>query len=165
MAKDSSFDVVSEPDWGEIANAVHQAQQEAGQRFDFRGHAVAIQWDRKAAVITVEAPAGMLLEAAVALVEQRLARRGVPLRFLAAGEPELRGGDRARVVLTVRHGIPADVAKRIQQTVRSLKLKVDVTVQGDAVRVSGKQKDDLQAVIRHLKSQDFGLELAFTNYR
>ncbi|MCL8207764.1 MAG: YajQ family cyclic di-GMP-binding protein [Actinomycetia bacterium] len=165
MAKDSSFDIVSEPDWGEIANAVHQAQQEAGQRFDFRGHDVEIRWDRKAALITVEAPAGLVLEAAVALVEQRLARRGVPLRFLAPGDPEPRGGDRAQVVLTVRHGIPPDVAKRIQQAVRALKLKVDVAIQGDALRVSGKQKDDLQAVIRHLKSQDFGVELAFTNYR
>lgn len=165
MAKENSFDIVSEPDWGEITNAVDQAQREVGQRFDFRGHNPSILWDRKAGTITLEAPAGMLLEALVTVVEQKLARREVSLRFFDRGEPEPHGAGRARLVLQVKQGLDADQAKKIQQAIRAMKLKVETQIQGEAIRVSAKSRDDLQAVIRNIKAQDFGIELAFTNYR
>lgn len=164
MAKDNSFDVVSEPDLGEVTNAVDQTQREVGQRYDFRGHDVVVQWDGDA-VITLEAPAGLVMDALVTVLEQKLARRGVSLRFLDIGEPEPRGHDRVRLTVRLKRGLSAETAKAIVQSIRALKLKVEAQIQGDLVRVSGKSRDDLQAVIAHLKQQDFGVELGYTNYR
>ncbi len=165
MAKDNSFDVVSEPDWGEVVNAIDQTRHEVDTRYDFRGQNIALDFDRKQQRIVLDAPAGMVMDALVTTLEQRCARRGVSLRFLDKGEPELHGMDRARVTVRIKSGIEADTAKKIQQAIRGLKLKVDSQIQGNAVRVSGKNRDDLQRVIRALQSEDFGIELAFENYR
>jgi len=164
MAKDNSFDVVSEPDRGEVANAVEQTRREVAQRYDFRNHDVHVGWDGEA-TITLEAPAGLVMETLVTVLEQKMARRGVSLRFLDVGPPEDRGKDRARIVVRLKRGLTQATAKAIVQSIRSLKLKVEPQIQGDVVRVSGKSKDDLQAVIAHLKGQDFGVELSYTNYR
>lgn len=165
MAKDNSFDVVSEPDWGELTNAVDQTRHEVASRYDFRGQDVEVAYDRKQLRIVLDAPAGMVMDALVAALEQRCARRGISLRFLDKQEPERHGMDRARLTIRIKSGIETEVAKKIQQAVRALKLKVDTQIQGDALRVSGKNRDDLQAVMRALDSQDFGIELAYTNYR
>ncbi len=165
MAKDNSFDVVSEPDWGELTNAVDQTRHEVASRYDFRGQDVEVAYDRKQLRIVLDAPAGMVMDALVATLEQRCARRGISLRFLDKQEPERHGMDRARLTIRIKSGIETEVAKKIQQAVRALKLKVDTQIQGDALRVSGKNRDDLQAVMRALDSQDFGIELAYTNYR
>lgn len=165
MAKDNSFDIVSEPDWGEVSNAMDQTQHEVASRYDFRGQQIELDWDRKQQRINLDAPAGMVMDALVETLEQRFARRGVSLRFLDKGEPELHGMDRARLAIQIKSGISTEVAKKIQQAVRGLKLKVDCQIQGDAVRVSGKNRDDLQAVIRALKAMDFGIELSFNNFR
>jgi uncharacterized protein YajQ (UPF0234 family) len=165
VAKDNSFDIVSEPDWGELTNAVDQTRREAAQRYDFRGHDLVIDFDRKAATVTLEGPAGLVLDALVEVFEQKCARRGVSLRFLDRGPVEPLPQDRGRVVVKIRSGLGTEVAKRMQQAIRATKLKVDAQIQGDAIRVSGKSRDDLQAVIQALKAQDFGVELAFTNYR
>ncbi len=165
MAKDNSFDVVSEPDWGELTNAIDQTRHEVANRYDFRGQDVEVAYDRKQQRIVLDAPAGMVMDALVATLEQRCARRDVSLRFLEKGEPERHGMDRARLTIRIKSGIETEVAKKIQQAVRALKLKVDSQIQGNVVRVSGKNRDDLQAIIRELESQDFGIELAFTNYR
>ena len=165
MAKDNSFGVVSEPDWGELTNAVDQTRHEVASRYDFRGQDVEVAYDRKQQHIVLDAPAGMVMDSLVTTLEQRCARRGVSLRFLDKQEPERHGMDRARLTIRIKSGIETEVAKKIQQAVRALKLKVDTQIQGDALRVSGKNRDDLQAVIRGLEAQDFGIELAFTNYR
>lgn len=165
MAKDNSFDVVSEPDWGEVGNAVDQTRRETEQRYDFRGHDLLIDFSRKDNRVTLEGPAGMVLDALVTTFEQKWARRGLSLRFLDRAEPAGLGGDRARITLNIRHGLSGDTAKQIQQAIRTTKIKVDAQIQGDAIRVSGKNRDDLQAVIRTLKEEDFGVELTFTNYR
>ena len=165
MAKDNSFDIVSEPDWGELANAVEQTRREAEQRYDFRGHDIVVDYSRKDATVTLEAPAGMVLDALVAVFEQKCARRQVSLKFLDKKPAEPLPKDRARVVMAIRSGLETDVAKRIQQAVRATKLKVDAQIQGPTIRVSGKSRDDLQAVIHALQGQDFGVELSFTNYR
>jgi len=164
MAKENSFDIVSEPDLGEVTNAVDQTRREVAQRYDFRGHDVTITWDRDRTII-LEAPAGMVMDALLTVLEQKMARRGVSLRFLEIGPREPRGNDRARVTIALRRGLTNETAKQIAQAVRGLKLKVDPQIQANIVRVSGKSKDDLQAVIAALKQQDFGVELAFTNYR
>ncbi|MCL6596307.1 MAG: YajQ family cyclic di-GMP-binding protein [Firmicutes bacterium] len=166
MAKESSFDIVSEPDMAEVANAVDQTRREAAQRYDFRGQDVAVSFDPRAGTIVLEAPAGMTLEALERLLLERMARRGVSLRFLdIPAEPELLSHGRGRKAVVLRRGLGPDKAKEIQRAVRALGLKVEAQVQGDAVRVAGKSKDDLQAVIRALRGQDFGVELTFTNYR
>ncbi len=166
VAKESSFDVVSEPDMAEVTNAVDQTRREAGQRYDFRGQNVSVELDGKAGAVTLEAPAGMVLEALERLFLERAARRGVPLRFFdVPPEAEPMSHDRARKVLTLRRGLSADKAKEIQKAVKALGVRVDAQVQGDSVRVVGKSKDDLQAVIRALRERDFGVELAYTNYR
>jgi uncharacterized protein YajQ (UPF0234 family) len=164
MAKDNSFDVVSEPDLGEVANAVEQTRREVAQRYDFRNHDVHVEWDGDT-TITLEAPAGLVMETLVSVLEQKMARRGVSLRFLDVGAAEDRGKDRAQVVIRLKRGLTQATAKALVQSIRSLKLKVEPQIQGDIVRVSGKNKDDLQAVIAHLKGQDFGVELSYTNYR
>lgn len=164
MAKDNSFDIVSEPDLGEVTNAVDQTEREVAQRYDFRGHAITVAWDRDH-IIVLEAPEGMVMDALVTVLEQKLARRGVSLRFLDTGPREPRSNNRARLSITLKRGLSPEAAKSIAQAVRSLKIKVDPQIQGNVVRVSGKNRDDLQAVIAHLNQEDFGVELSFTNYR
>lgn len=166
MAKDSSFDVVSEPDMAEVQNAVDQTRREAGQRYDFRGQDVRVELDMKSGTVTLEAPAGMVLEALEHLFLERAAKRAVSLRFFdvpAAAEPL--SHDRARKAIVLRRGLTPEKAKEIQKAVKALGLKVEAQVQGDAVRVSAKNKDDLQGVIRALRERDFDVELAYANYR
>ena len=157
--------MVSEPDWGEVTNAVDQTRRDAEQRYDFRGHDLTIDWSRKDAAVTLEAPAGMVLDALVTTFEQKCARRDISLRYLERGDMIPLSGDRGRVVMTIRHGLDTETAKKIQQAIRATKLKVDAQIQGDIVRVSGRDRDDLQRIIQTLKDQDFGVELAFSNYR
>jgi uncharacterized protein YajQ (UPF0234 family) len=166
VAKESSFDIVSEPDLAELQNAIDQTRREAGQRYDFRGQDVAITFDAKASVVVLEAPAGMVFEALERLFLERAAKRGLSLRFFDV--PAAAVGlshDRARKEVVVRRGLATDKAKEIQKAVKALGLKVEAQVQGDAVRVSAKSKDDLQAVIQGLREQDFGVELSYANYR
>jgi cyclic-di-GMP-binding protein len=166
VAKDSSFDVVSEPDMAEVHNAVDQTRREAAQRYDFRGHDVSVTSDQKADAIVLEAPAGMVMEALERLFLERAAKRGVALRFFdVPEEAETLSHDRARKALGLRRGLTTDKAKEIQKAIKALGVKVDAQVQGDSVRVSAKSKDDLQAVIRALREHDFGVELSYTNYR
>lgn len=165
MAKDSSFDVVSEPNLSEVLNAIDQVRREVTTRYDFRGHNITVDWDGSQSIIRLDAPAGMVMESLIHVLEERMARRGVSLRFLEVGNPEPHGMDRATVEVTIKKGIETSQAKSIQKVIRSLGVKVDAQIQGDAVRVSGKSKDDLQTVMQSLKQQDFGIELGFTNYR
>lgn len=165
MAKENTFDVVSEPDLGEVTNAVDQTRKEVVQRYDFRGHNIEVDWNAKDGIIRLDAPAGMVMDALVTTLEQKFARRGVSLRFLDPKDPEPYGMDRARQTITLKRGLTPETAKKIQQVIRSTKLKVDAQIQGELIRVSGKDRDDLQAVIKVLREQDFGVELAFTNYR
>jgi len=166
VAKDSSFDIVSEPDMAEVQNAVDQTRREVAQRYDFRGQDVAVDLDGKAGTITLEAPGGMVMEALERLLSERMAKRDVSLRYLdVPAQAEPLSHDRARKAIVLRRGLDADKAKEIQKAVKALGLKVDAQVQGDAVRVSAKSKDDLQGVIRALRERDFGVELSYTNYR
>lgn len=166
MPKDSSFDIVSEPDMAEVQNATEQTRRETTQRYDFRGHEVAVELDVKQGTVTLEAPAGLVMESLERLFLERAAKRNVALRFFdIPAEAELGSHDRARKVLTLRRGLTPEKAKEIQKAVKSLGLKVEAQVQGDLVRVSAKSRDDLQAVIQAMRGQDFGVELDFVNYR
>lgn len=165
MAKDSSFDIVSEPDWAEVLNAVDQIRREVNTRYDFRGHDVTVDYNQASRVMTLDAPEGLVMESLRTVLGEKMAKRQVSLKFLEFGTPESHGMGRQRVVVTIKSGIANDVAKKIQKAIRGLPVKVEPQIQGDAIRVGGKNRDDLQAVIQFLKSQDFGIELVYNNFR
>lgn len=162
---DYSFDVVSKVNMAEVVNAVDQTQREMKTRYDFRGSKSTVDLDEKKGQITILADDEMKLRAVLDILQTRLVRRGVGLRALEYGRVEDAAGGMLRQVITLRQGIPQDKAKQMTAAIRATKLKVKAEIRGDEIRVSGPKKDDLQAVIQLLRSQDFGLELQFVNYR
>ena len=166
MAQDNSFDIVSEVDLAEVANAVNQATKEIAQRYDFKGTDSRIELDQKARAITLHTASELTLQSLTAVLEQRLVRRKVPLRALAYGNIEPAAKDRIRQRVAIQSGIPTEKAREIVKYVKDLKLKkVQVAIQGEQLRVSGKDRDALQEVIAQLRAHDFGIDMQFTNYR
>ena len=163
MAKDSSFDVVSQVDKQEMANAVNQVQKEVAQRFDFRGSSASLTLEENCLKLAAEDE--YKLDAILTMLRIRLAKRGVPLRCLEPGKIEPAAKGTVRQQVNIRQGIDKEKAKSIINTIKALKLKVTAQIQDDQVRVSGAKKDDLQAVIKKLKESDFGIDLQFINLR
>jgi len=164
MAKDTfSFDVVSEVDMVEVANAVDQARREVSTRFDFKNTATSI--DRDDDLIEVRSSTEDRLKAAVEVLKDKMVRREIPLKALHVGpiHPAAKGASKQDI--NIRSGINDDKAREITKFVKGLGLKVQTQVQGEQVRVSAKKKDDLQAAIQALKEHDFDLPLQFQNYR
>jgi uncharacterized protein YajQ (UPF0234 family) len=161
---DPSFDVVSKVDRQEVDNALNQAAKELSTRFDFRGTGAKVSWAGDEAM-TIEAETEERCRAAVDVVQAKLIKRGISLKSFEVDEPAV-SGKVYRTTGRILQGISQDKAKEIAKAVRDEKLKgVQAQIQGDQLRVSGKKKDDLQAVIALLKSRDFGVALQFTNYR
>lgn len=161
---DPSFDVVSKVDRQEVDNALNQAGKELSQRFDFRGTNAKIEWAGEEA-LAMHADTEERLRAALDVFKEKLVKRGISLKALDAGEP-VQSGKSYRLSATLVQGIESDKAKQIAKAVRDGGFKgVQAQIQGDQLRVSGKKKDDLQAVIALLKDGDFGIALQFTNYR
>ncbi|MFN2377286.1 MAG: YajQ family cyclic di-GMP-binding protein [Candidatus Binatia bacterium] len=158
-----TFDVVSKVNWHEVDNALAQAVKEVGQRYDFKGSDTKIEMVDKA--IQVESSDDYKVNAAVEVLESKLAKRGVSLKCLDKGKVEPAGGARARQKIGIVAGIETDKAKAIVKDVKATKLKVQVAIQADSLRVSGKSKDDLQEAIAFLKKGDYGLPLQFENFR
>lgn len=165
MAKDSSFDIVSEPNWAEVLNAVDQTRREVNTRYDFRGHEVTVEYNTSERRITLDAPEGLVMDSLRAVLGEKMAKRQVSLKFLEFLAPESHGMSRQRVVVQIKSGIASDVAKKIQKAIRGMGIKVEAQIQGEAIRVSGKNRDDLQTVMQTLNSQDFGIELVYNNFR
>lgn len=162
-----SFDAVLEPDWVELRNAVDQAAKEIATRFDFKGSSARAELaDKSAKEVSLFADSDFQLEQVRDVLLGRLARRGVDVRFLDFSATPLKlGGDRLRLPVAVRSGIPSDDAKKMQQLLKGSRLKVQGAIQGDALRVSGAKRDELQAAIRLLREQMSELPLAFQNFR
>jgi cyclic-di-GMP-binding protein len=161
---DPSFDVVSKVDRQEVDNALNQAAKELSQRFDFRGTNTSIAWAGEEAV-AIESETEERALAAVDVFKEKLIKRNISLKAFDVGEPAV-SGKIYKVSGKILQGIEADKAKEISKAIRDEKLKgVQAQIQGDQLRVSGKKKDDLQAVIALLKGKDFGIALQFTNYR
>jgi len=159
-----TFDVVSEVDMQEVRNAVDQANREAGTRFDFKGTDSTIDLGDKELVL--HSSTEDRLRALYQVLEEKLVRRQVSLKAVEAGKIEEAAKGAARQRIAIHAGISADHAKRINKFIKDMNLKgVSSAAQGDQLRVSGKKRDDLQAVIRTLKEQDFGIPLQFTNFR
>ena len=166
MAKSQSFDVVSKIDLQEADNALNQARTEVAQRYDFKGTKTEISLDAHASEIHLLASDEYKLQALRTVVRERLARRKVPLRNLSDGKIEPAAGGASRMNIGLQQGIPGETGKQIAKFVRDLKLKgVQAQIQGDQLRVQGPKRDDLQAVMQHLRGEDFGLDLQFANLR
>jgi len=165
MAKDSSFDVVSEIDRQEVDNALNQARKELQQRFDFKGTGADVAWSGELEV-TISANAEQRVQAALEVFKEKCVRREVSLKALQCGEIKPTGGGAFKLLIAINKGIADEKAREIVKTVKAANLKgVQVAIQGDQLRVSGKTRDALQSVIALLKEKDFGIPLQFTNYR
>lgn len=157
-----SFDTVSEVDLHEVTNAVDQANREIGTRYDFKGSSARVE--QSAEVLTVHADSEFQLEQVRDVLHNKLAKRSIDLRSLEAGKIEVTI-NQTRQVLTVRQGIPQDIARKIVKLVKDARLKTQVSIQGDKVRVTGKKRDDLQEVISLLRSAAIDLPLQYINFR
>ena len=163
MAGTNSFDVVSDVDLMEVSNAVQQAMKEIRQRFDFKGSVSDIQLEGE--TLTLHSDDESRLKAVIDVLTTKLVKRGVSLKALEYGKVEPATKGTVRQVVTIRKGIPTEKAKEIVKFIKSSGIRVQAQIQENQVRVSGKDRDALQAVIQSLKGQDFGLDLQFTNYR
>jgi uncharacterized protein YajQ (UPF0234 family) len=161
---DPSFDVVSKIDRQEADNALNQAAKELSQRFDFRGTNASIDWSGELGVV-IKADTEERASAALEVFKEKLIKRSISLKSLEAGEPKS-SGKQYLITSSLKQGIESDVAKKIAKEIRDNGPKgVQAQIQGDQLRVSGKKRDDLQAVIALLKAGDFGVALQFDNYR
>lgn len=158
-----SFDATLEADMTEVRNAIDQSSKEIGTRFDFKGSSASVELKEKE--ITCLADSDFQLSQVRDVVLTKCAKRNVDVRFLDLGDVQKIGGDKVKQVLTIRHGIAGDDAKRIVRVIKDSKLKVQAAIQGDAVRVTGGKRDDLQAVMALLRKSVDDLPLTFGNFR
>lgn len=163
MASSYSFDIVSSYDHQELKNAVDQARREIGQRYDLKDTKTTI--DEEPKKLTINTDTETSLQAVTDMIESKFVRRGLSLKILDYGEVEQASGGRVRQVVTLKEGIPEDLAKQINRRIKEEFKKVNSQIQGDAVRVQAKSKDDLQAVITAFKDADYPAALQFVNYR
>jgi uncharacterized protein YajQ (UPF0234 family) len=157
-----SFEIVSEINEHELANAVDQASREVGQRFDFKG--TNAKFELKEAVVTMSAQADFQLKQMLDILKLKLSKRGIDVACLKVDEP-VTTGQTARQLVTLRQGVDTELGKKIQRLVKDSKLKVQAALQDQQVRVTGKSRDDLQAVIALVRKGEFDLPLQFNNFR
>lgn len=165
MAGENSFDVVSQYDEQELANALDQTRREITTRFDLKDTHTEMTYDAKKKTITVLTNSEFTLKNVRDVFETKIVRRGLSIKILKPGDIEQAGGSRVRQVIELQSGITQDLAKEITKLIRDSFPKVKGQIQGDAVRVVGKNRDDLQAVIAALKAKDYPVPLQFINYR
>jgi hypothetical protein len=163
MAAENSFDIVSTVDLQEVRNAVNQAEKEIGTRYDLKKAAAELRLEGEE--IALETADEFALNQALEVLKTKLVKRNVNLKSLRYGKIEPASGGRARQKITLQQGIPTETAKKLVAEIKAKKLKVQAAIQGDTVRVTGKNRDDLQTVIAVLKALDLDLPLNFTNYR
>lgn len=163
MAAENSFDIACKVDMQEVANAINQTQREIETRYDLKGTKNTIEQEKM--VLTVQSPDDMKLRAVVDILQSKLHRRGIDLKALTLGEPQPAAGSTLRQTVTLQDGIPQEKAKEIIRLIKDSKIRVQASIQEKQVRVSGKNRDDLQSVIALVKGKDLGIAFQFTNYR
>src|SRR5437660_9476847 len=161
---ENTFDIVSKVDLQEVSNAIQNALKEVHTRFDLKDSKSDIQLEGKDAIVLSSADE-YKLKAVNDILQSKLVKRGVPLKALTYGPVEPAAGSTARQRVTMQQGIPTEKAKEIVKVIKDSKKKVQAAIQGDTVRVSGKDRDTLQEVIALLKQKDFGIDMQFMNYR
>ena len=163
MADANSFDIVCKVEMQEVTNALDQARREIQTRYDLKGSKNEVELEKQDIVIT--SADDMKLKAVVDILQSKLHKRGIPLKALAYGKVEEASGGTLKQKITVQQGIPIEKAREIVRIIKDLKLKVQAAIQEDQVRVTGKNRDDLQKVIATLREKDLDVALQFTNYR
>ena len=158
-----TFDTVCEPNMVEVKNAVDTSAKEIATRFDFKGTSAAIELKDKE--ITLFGDANFQLTQVEDVLHNKMTKRGVDIRFLDKGDVQKMGGDKVKQVIKVRNGISTEDAKKIQRIIKDSKIKVQASIQGDAVRVTGTKRDDLQAVMALLRKDITDLPISFDNFR
>ena len=164
MATENSFDIVSKVDLQEVSNAIQNALKEIHTRFDLKDSKSDIQLEGKEALVLSSADE-YKLKAVTDILQSKLVKRGVPIKSLNYGVVEPAAGSSVRQKITMQQGIPIEKAREIVKVVKDSKKKVQASIQGDTVRISGKDRDALQETIALLKGHDFGIDMQFTNYR
>src|SRR5207248_9885027 len=162
---EASFDIVSELNLQEMDNAINQAQKEIGTRYDFKGTAASVEFNRKDKELTLTADVEQQLEAVRKVVVERMIKRGVEPKCMDPQKIEQATHKTVRQKVKLKEGIDKDTSKSIQKQIKELKLKVNASIQGAALRVSGSKKDDLQAVMAYLRANPPGVPIQFNNYR
>jgi uncharacterized protein YajQ (UPF0234 family) len=165
MAESFSFDIVSEVNLQEVDNAVNQALKEIGQRYDFKGSKSSIELNQKEKHLTLHSDDEFKLKSVIDILQNKLIKRGVPVKALDPGPVEQASGGTARQVVRLRVGIGKDDARLLVRMIKDTKLRVQAQIMEDQVRVSGKAKDDLQAVMTMIREADLKFAVQFTNYR
>ena len=165
-SKNSSFDITSETDLAEVQNACNQTMLEIRQRFDFKGSKSQVEIDIKTAEIKILADDAHKLKSVIDIIQGKLVKRKISIKVLVYGNVEAASGDTVRQSIKIQQGIPQEKGKEIVKHIKTLGLKkMQAQIMDDQVRVTGKDKDDLQSVIESLKQKDFGIDMTFTNYR
>ena len=164
MAAENSFDIVSKVDLQEVSNAIQNALKEIHTRFDLKDSKSDIQLEGKEALVLSSADE-YKLKAVTDILQSKLVKRGVPIKALSYGTIEPAAGSSVRQKITMQQGIPIEKAREIVKLIKDSKKKVQASIQGDTVRVSGKDRDALQETIALLRGHDFGIDMQFTNYR
>ena len=163
MAKENSFDIVSKTDYAEVNNALNQTTKEISQRFDFKGSKATVELQEKDLMLSAEDETK--LRNMNDILQGKLVKRGISLKALDYQKIEPAAGGTVRQLVKVQQGIPIEKAKEVVKFIKDSKLKVQASIQGETVRVSGKDRDTLQDVIGKLKAKDFGIDMQFDNYR
>jgi cyclic-di-GMP-binding protein len=163
MAGTYSFDVVSDFDWQELVNAVDQTEREIKTRYDLKDTKTSVELEKEHIVVNTDSE--FTLEAVHSILQSKAVKRDLSLKIFDYGTVESASGNRVRQNITLKRGLNADIAKQISKLIRDEFKKVQPSIQGDAVRVSAKSKDDLQIVIQRLKQEELPVALQFTNYR
>src|SRR5580698_1934388 len=162
---ENTFDIVSKIEMPEVSNAVQQAVKEIQQRYDLKNSHSSIELREKDNKIALQSQDDFKLKAVIEILEQKLVKRKVPLKGLVYGEVTPAANTTVRQEITLQQGIPIEKAREIVKVIKDSKKKVQVSIQGDLLRVSGKDRDTLQDVIQLLRQTDFGIDMQFTNYR
>lgn len=166
MASQSSFDVTTGVDLQEVDNAVNQAQKEISQRYDFKGSVATIEFNRTEGTLDLTAESEYRMDALFDVLQSKLIKRGVSVKNLDIGDMKPAGGDKVTRQIKLKMALDGETAKKVSAAIKDAKMKkVQAAIQGDQVRVSSPSKDELQAAMALLRSQDFGVELKFGNYR
>lgn len=165
MAKNSSFDIVSEVDFQEVDNAINQATKEIHQRYDLKDSKTELLLNKKDHFISINSKDDYALKASIDILQSKFLKRGIPLKAMKLKDPEPASGGRLKQQIDLQSGISKDNAKKITKLIKELKLKVGAQIMDEKVRVQGAKKDDLQNVINSVKSADFDFPVQFINYK
>lgn len=160
-----SFDIVSQINLQEVDNAVNQATKEVAQRYDLKDSGSAIEWNEKETTLTLRSDVELHLKSVLDILQSKLIKRGIHIKALDAGAIEMAGGNTVRQTVKLKQGIEGENAKKITRLIKDSKMKVQAAIQGEEIRVSGKDKDELQTAMTLVKSAEFEFPVQFVNFR